>query len=815
MAQVSSNLMAYDQIFLKIRDFMILEKTNSFKTNEERIEKYNQLLSEIYQGISGPMTKFDPYIKGEPPISSKINKFSKDLANDMNVIAEHVDYLVAKTINTFNLFSTEIENEKRYAERIASKAKILQMYTQSPSNDVVYLGDSFDNADQVDFNRVKINFNPHIYNGSFSLPIVKSRLWSPNRVSITSSDGFMGNNHQVIRSTSSDGTSSYRYIFESNPTISSVAGIMDSNPLTYFEYEALNVDRDSGPVNKNTVSDNEFSYVTGTRSDVTQGAGSLTNWSNYDLTKPLVLTVVMESNVATNANSIDIVPYFGSSNFVKVNQIRIFKEDGTSEDILDKAIFIGSSFAPLTIESAQNYFYNKATVKFSERKILKVEVIFEQDSIQDIDIKHLYWKPSYPQDEETESPFYGLSRFNPDVLSRDIYEEVTYNKDIIIPPLHQPNKFKANTNNPGSIKVTLKKKPVVYNAYSITFDIDGEKVYFQNWTTDLNDPDRYIQWKVSPDFEAPLNADDPRPVKYFQSESDANQDYQSVISFINGIKQPISTTGTVSSVAGAGPWTATITGMTDVQLLEVGAYITATDGTGKLFGGTPQSVRVSEITSSTSIKYTVTGGTPPVPGTVTGISRTNFVSISSSSLPTASELLNIINPAVEYITHTGVGRTLEPVVPITAETEMYRAKRLAIGIRDMSVSYETYADQAEIVSTPYLFDAPVEAIMLSVETNIDNTFSNKININYYISADGSNWIKISPVQLDTQGIAEVIVFNKNIPDSYQIPGVAYLNSPKVPNIVNKIYVKIEMIKNKNTNITPLIYSYELIAKVKK
>lgn len=815
MAQVSSNLMAYDQIFLKIRDFMILEKTNSFKTNEERIEKYNQLLSEIYQGISGPMTKFDPYIKGEPPISSKINKFSKDLANDMNVIAEHVDYLVAKTINTFNLFSTEIENEKRYAERIASKAKILQMYTQSPSNDVVYLGDSFDNADQVDFNRVKINFNPHIYNGSFSLPIVKSRLWSPNRVSITSSDGFMGNNHQVIRSTSSDGTSSYRYIFESNPTISSVAGIVDSNPLTYFEYEALNVDRDSGPVNKNTVSDNEFSYVTGTRSDVTQGAGSLTNWSNYDLTKPLVLTVVMESNVATNANSIDIVPYFGSSNFVKVNQIKIFKEDGTSEDILDKAIFIGSSFAPLTIESAQNYFYNKATVKFSERKILKVEVIFEQDSIQDIDIKHLYWKPNYPQDEETESPFYGLSRFNPDVLSRDIYEEVTYNKDIIIPPLHQPNKFKANTNNPGSIKVTLKKKPVVYNAYIITFDIDGEKVYFQNWTTDLNDPDRYIQWKVSPDFEAPPNADDPRPVKYFQSESDANQDYQSVISFINGIKQPISTTGTVSSVAGAGPWTATITGMTDVQLLEVGAYITATDGTGKLFGGTPQSVRVSEITSSTSIKYTVTGGTPPVPGTVTGISRTNFVSISSSSFPTASELLNIINPAVEYITHTGVGRTLEPVVPITAETEMYRAKRLAIGIRDISVSYETYADQAEIVSTPYLFDAPVEAIMLSVETNIDNTFSNKININYYISADGSNWMKISPVQLDTQGIAEVIVFNKNIPDSYQIPGVAYLNSPKVPNIVNKIYVKIEMIKNKNTNITPLIYSYELIAKVKK
>lgn len=808
MAQVSSNLMAYDQIFLKIRDFMILEKTNSFKTNQERIEKYNQLLSEIYEGISGPMTKYDPYIKGEPPISSKINKFSTDLANDMNVISKHVDYLVAKTINTFNLFSSEIENEKRYAERISSKAKILQMYTKSPSNDVVYLGDSFDNADQVDLNKVKINSNPHIYNGSFSLPIAKTRSWTPNRVSITSSDGFMGNNHQVIRSTNSDGTSLYRYIFESNPTISSVASIMDSNPLTYFEYEALNVDRDNGPVNKSTVSDNEFSYVTGTQTEVAQGRGSLANWSRYDITKPLMLTVVMESNVSTNANSIEIIPYFGSSNFVKVNQIKVFKEDGTSENILNKTIFIGSSFAPLTIESAQNYFYNKATVKFSERKILKVEVIFEQDSKQDVDIKHVYWKPSYSENEQRDSPFYGLSRFNPDGLSRDVYEEIEYNKNLIIPALHKPNEFKKNTQISKSVKVKLKKKPVTYNAYIITFDIDGVKKYFYNWDTNLNDSNRQIQWTDEPDFESAPSAVDARSAKYFQSESAANEDYQSVVSFINNTETLVSTTGTISAVTGTGPWTATITGMTDTSLFGVGSYIVATDGTGKLFGGTPESIKVSQVISPTSIKYIVTGGTPPVPGTVTGISRTNVIEVGGDNV-------NINNPDVEYITFTGPARNWEKLVPITTETEMYRAKRLAIGIRDINVSYETYADQTEIISTPYLFDAPVETIMLSAETNIDNTFSNKININYYISTDGSNWIKISPVQLDNTGIAEVIAFNKNISESYQIPGVAYLNSPQVPSIVNKIYVKIEINKNKNTNITPLIYSYELIAKVKK
>jgi hypothetical protein len=808
MAQVSSNLMAYDQIFLKIRDFMILEKTNSFKTNEERIEKYNQLLSEIYQGISGPMTKFDPYIKGEPPISSKINKFSTDLANDMNVISKHVDYLVAKTINTFNLFSSEIENEKRYAERIASKAKILQMYTKSPSNDVVYLGDSFDNADQVDLNRIKINSNPHIYNGCFSLPIAKSRSWSPSRVNITSSDGFMGNNHQVIRSTNSDGTSSYRYVFESNPTISSVASIMDSNPLTYFEYESLSVDRDNGPVNKSTVSDNEFSYVTGNQTDILQGRGSLTNWSNYDITKPLILTVVMESNVATNANSIEVIPYFGSSNFVKVNQIKVFKEDGTSENILDNTIFIGSSFVPLTIEAAQNYFYNKATVKFSERKILKVEVIFEQDSVQDIDIKHVYWKPSYSEDEQQDSPFYGLSRFNPDALSRDLYEGIEYNKNQIIPSLNRPNEFKTNTKISKSVKVRLKKKPITYNAYIITFDINDEKKYFYNWTTNLNDVNRYIQWTDEPDFESPSSAVNAKPAKYFQSQSAANEDYQAVVSFINNIKTLASTTGTISNITGTGPWTATITGMTSTSLFGVGSYITATDGTGKLFGGTPSSVKVTEILNSSSVKYIVTGGTAPIPGTVTGVSRTNFVEVNGDKV-------NITDPIIEYITFTGLAKNWDKLVPITTETEMYRAKRFAIGIRDINVSYETYADQTEIVSTPYLFDTPVEAIMLSAETNIDNTFSNKININYYISADGSNWIKISPVQLDNQGTAEVIAFNKNISESYQLPGVAYLNSPEVPSIVNKIYVKIEIVKNKDTNITPLIYSYELIAKVKK
>jgi len=81
----------------------------------------------------------------------------------------------------------------------------------------------------------------------------------------------------------------------------------------------------------------------------------------------------------------------------------------------------------------------------------------------------------------------------------------------------------------------------------------------------------------------------------------------------------VSATGTVGTITGTGPWTATITGMTSTAGLNVGEAITATAGTGTLYGGSPSSCLVASIVSSTSITYTVTGGTIPTAGTITNI----------------------------------------------------------------------------------------------------------------------------------------------------------------------------------------------------
>ena len=79
----------------------------------------------------------------------------------------------------------------------------------------------------------------------------------------------------------------------------------------------------------------------------------------------------------------------------------------------------------------------------------------------------------------------------------------------------------------------------------------------------------------------------------------------------------ISTTGTVGSIAGSGPWTAAITGMETNDGLDIGDTISATAGTGSL--GASGVYTVASKPTATSITFTAVGGTTPTAGTVTDI----------------------------------------------------------------------------------------------------------------------------------------------------------------------------------------------------
>jgi hypothetical protein len=87
-------------------------------------------------------------------------------------------------------------------------------------------------------------------------------------------------------------------------------------------------------------------------------------------------------------------------------------------------------------------------------------------------------------------------------------------------------------------------------------------------------------------------------------------------------------TGSISGpgITGSGPWTVTVTGISSTTGLSIGQEIKATAGTGSLHNS-PTSVVIASIVNSTSITVTVTGGTTPTAGTITGITVLGYLQV--------------------------------------------------------------------------------------------------------------------------------------------------------------------------------------------
>lgn len=86
--------------------------------------------------------------------------------------------------------------------------------------------------------------------------------------------------------------------------------------------------------------------------------------------------------------------------------------------------------------------------------------------------------------------------------------------------------------------------------------------------------------------------------------------------------------GTIAGpgISGSGPWTVTVTGITSTTGLSAGQQIVAAAGTGSLYNS-PTSVVIASVVSSTSITVTVTGGTTPTAGTITGITVLGYLQV--------------------------------------------------------------------------------------------------------------------------------------------------------------------------------------------
>lgn len=343
------------------------------------------------------------------------------------------------------------------------------MYSNSPGNDLYYIGDSFDNLDYVDITKIKSNKLSYIKDGSAKLNSRTSIQWITNSISVDEefSNGFIGNNHAVYRTDNVD--SNTKYYFEDNLKVGYILNVTDNSPLTYFEYEALNIPsslrRARGAV------DYEFLYSS-VKKENDRDVIKYSSWADHNPLEPLRLGLSIMSTKPQKTNSLTIIPHLGNQTYtypeVKIVRISAVSADTNNEiDLITDPIYIGSTVVPQSIESMKNYFYEKATIDFPEINTAKINVYFEQQNKQEVEIKHLYWKQI---NQRADSLFSGQLRFNPEILQSTGYEAINYNINSVIPTVQEPVKFKVNTNAISkTIAVSARRTRVPQNIHVVKF----------------------------------------------------------------------------------------------------------------------------------------------------------------------------------------------------------------------------------------------------------------------------------------------------------------------------------------------------------
>jgi hypothetical protein len=285
--------------------------------------------------------------------------------------------------------------------------------------------------------------------------------------------------------------------------------------------------------------------------------------------------------------------------------------------------------------------------------------------------------------------------------------------------------------------------------------------YFSNKFLPHSNPDMFLR----PRYYMPTRDDQFKYWRSYRVESDTNILYPSVISAGASIRSVVklsnttynavvenlssvsdlpvgkgfsaspsfaitaSATATVSTIAGAGPWTARLEGLTSTEGLRIGDRLAAEAGTGAISQGTPTEVTITGIVSSSVITYTVIGGGVPLAGSVTnvrtipgtlGLGQTKvlevlsptsvFVLITGSTTPTYGTIRNVLvnkyRTNIEYgISKNGINGVypIDDANPFVAYKNEVPANRIVVKIQThvSRVDLGPFKNSSTVIDDPF------------------------------------------------------------------------------------------------------------------
>lgn len=841
MAQLSTDTLVYSQIISKVQEFLTRYSKNNFVSAKDFDEKYKKLLTEIEQSVGIPTAELNFFHKGEIPSSSKLNTIAKNISTDINIVGNQFDSLVANYINYFNKVSNEIESEKQFLSRIKSKISVLDMYSESGATNLSYFGDSLNNLDNIDAAKIKPGLIPNVEGGFVSLAKKQLRK-TMTKVSIINQNYNEQQNKTISFADVSNGLSGNHFLYyedaeKGNPFIyekdssvirTNVAALTDESPATYFEYESIKVVQPISELQKY-----EFQY----RIASSNSGDSLIDWGLFNTSNTLKLTLMLQSGSGSlvDVNYISIVPFFGYDRIhniknIKISSVKLYNEKDNKIYTLfeNENIYIGSDVVAPNLSSKNKYFYNKGILKFETVKANKIFITFEQASHTDVTIKHAFWTP-YETSELantplTSTPWKAQARFNPYAIvsGQPGYksEDVSWDMSTVVPQISKPTEYKSSSQiiRPAIIKYSQLQNTNVERLKHVTSNGD---IYYHYTTKDnLNGCNFRIftkdkQQATKDNSNGSINVLKTRTLEDLAPDNLSGripiliEGSENLSETTANLKQKIVSCSTSSSV------TTFVTEKTHGLAVNDYVYINVS---ADLVDQDNKKTKLSPIVRK---KYKVTSVNVNDKSFSVSTTASNFVSVnlSGSFYYLYQGNFTDANVLVETSPETD-SRLEQKSLFLRRNFEYLKAKRAAIGIRDIYVGSEKYVDTCEIVSKPYYIYGSLQMLSLNVDEHLpverdaNGEIIGKTNIDYYVSVDnGSKWLEISPIQRSYEGKKEVLAFNQNLSDNQSVPQIKYYNYPDVPQNISSIIFKAVLKKDRTANCTPILYSYKFGVKV--
>lgn len=813
MAQLSTDTLAYAQIINSVQSFISNYVENKNVSPKDFDAAYQILISKIRQSITGPISKLDLFNKGDIPSSLRFNEFTKKITDDINIINHQFDSLAANYVSSFNNLHDEIESEKSSMQRIKSKIGALELYSGSTSNNITYLGDLLNNMDLVDVDKSTTISVCDISDGIATLPKKQIKKWRStisiynknfNNLNQQKNNDILGVSNGLagcsfIYSNQSMGTLLKPFLFQKDSTVtkSDPTKMIDESPVSFFEYETIFVDK----VDKSGKPDYEFQYSSGTEA---------VDWSSFDSTKPLKLTVELKSASSSGdyINYISLIPFFGYDatdlnaqiKNIQVTSIKLYNSNTTDaplEVINDGPVFIGADISGANISNYKNYFYSKGIFRFPETLANKVYITFEQPVFQTVSIKHAYWTPyasaNYQTATGTVATWHDQTRFNPEAAGvlPQAASSVRWNKAAVVPTLEAPNQIKSNTNESVKIDLTyLTTSTVSTPAMKLTkSSTASEFAYFYNKQT-LGGIEFYI-------FKSSASSNISEIVlKTTKDLMTANT--PCVFLEDNKILQDVKIDIENVSITSGPPQVITIKCL-EKHGFSVGSHVfmNGTVSTASFNGVYTVASKLDDYTFTVANNNTETLPVLALQAALTLTCYPCYVKVTST------------NVKIDTVSKTQNNNNTEPIW-LKRNYEYIPAKRASLGIRDIFLGKEIYLESAEIISKPFYVDKDVDLLSVEVGEYLPQSNESTTSIDYYISVDnGLKWIQVSPMKKNFVGIPEILSFNQNLNNTNMLPQIAYYNSPEVPSPIKSIRFRAIMKKTKTGNSTPILGSYKI------